>query len=86
MKGTPMVASVNVSQSPFSGKSPIGKSGVVTIHGYGVSVRVQSGHLEIDEGVGPERRTIRLARVGHKLTRLVCISEDGFVTLSALKS
>jgi CRISPR-associated endonuclease Cas1 len=80
-----MTASHNLPQSRISGKSPISKSGVVTIHGYGVRVRVQSGHLEIDEGVGPERRTFRLARVGHNLTRLVCISEDGFVTLSALK-
>jgi hypothetical protein len=36
-------------------------------------------------GVGNERRTIRLARVNHNLRRLVCISDDGFVTLSALK-
>ena len=48
-------------------------------------MRVQSTHLEIEDGVGPARRTIRLARVGHGLKRLVCISEDGFVTLSALK-
>jgi CRISPR-associated endonuclease Cas1 len=46
---------------------------------------MQSGHLEIEDGVGPERRKIRLARVGHGLKRLVCISEDGFTTLSALK-
>ncbi|MGB8834413.1 MAG: CRISPR-associated endonuclease Cas1, partial [Candidatus Sulfotelmatobacter sp.] len=46
---------------------------------------MQSGHLEIEDGIGPERRTIRLARVGHDLKRLVCISEDGFATLGALK-
>jgi CRISPR-associated endonuclease Cas1 len=46
---------------------------------------MQSGHLEIEDGIGPERRTIRLARVGHGLNRLVCISEDGFATLAALK-
>ncbi|HEY6302609.1 MAG TPA: CRISPR-associated endonuclease Cas1, partial [Terriglobales bacterium] len=46
---------------------------------------MQAGHLEIEDGVGPERRTIRLARVGHNLKRLVCISEDGFATLAALK-
>jgi hypothetical protein len=59
--------------------------GVLTIHGFGVRVRMQSGHLEIEDGVGNERRTIRLARVNHNLRRLVCISDDGFVTLSALK-
>jgi CRISPR-associated endonuclease Cas1 len=46
---------------------------------------MQSGHLEIEDGIGPERRKIRLARVGHGLKRLVCISEDGFTTLAALK-
>ena len=80
-----MAASHNLSQSPNSGKSPIGKSGVLTVYGFGVRVRMQSGHLEIEDGVGMERRKIRLARVGHGLKRLVCISEDGFTTLSALK-
>jgi CRISPR-associated endonuclease Cas1 len=28
---------------------------------------------------------VRLARVGHRLRRLVCVSEDGFVTLSAMR-
>jgi CRISPR/Cas system-associated endonuclease Cas1 len=58
---------------------------VLAIHGFGVRVRMQSGHLEIEDGVGNERRTIRLARVNHNLRRLVCISDDDFVTLSALK-
>ena len=79
-----MAASLNVPQSLISRKSAISKSGVLTIHGFGVRVRMQSGHLEIEDGVGMDRRKIRLARVGHGLRRLVCISEDGFVTLSAL--
>lgn len=80
-----MAASVNVSQSTFSSKSPIHKSGVLTLHGFGLRIRMRSGHLEIEDGIGPDRRKIRLARVGHGLKRLVCISEDGFTTLSALK-
>jgi CRISPR-associated endonuclease Cas1 len=80
-----MAALHNLPQPPNSGKSPISKSGVLTIHGFGVRVRMQSGHLEIEDGVGMERRKIRLARVGHRLQRLVCISEDGFTTLGALK-
>jgi CRISPR-associated endonuclease Cas1 len=80
-----MTASHNVLQFANSSKSPINESGVLTLHGFGVRVRVQSGHLEVDYGVGLARRTVRLARVGHNLKRLVCISEDGFVTLSALK-
>jgi CRISPR-associated endonuclease Cas1 len=63
----------------------LSKTGVLAITGYGLKVLVQSGHLCTDDGFGPERRIIRLPRVGHGLKRLVCISEDGFITLSALK-
>jgi len=80
-----MATNIQLRQQQNSGKSPISKSGVLTISGFGVRVRMQYGHLEIEDGVGPDRRTLRLARVGHRLKRLVCISEDGFVTLSALK-
>jgi hypothetical protein len=80
-----MAASHNLPQVPNSGKSPISKRGVLTIHGFGVGVRIQSGHLEIEYGVGRNRYALRLPRVGHGLKRLVCLSEDGFVTLSALK-
>jgi len=80
-----MAATHNLPQLPNSSKSPISKSGVLTIHGFGVRVRMQSGHLEIEDGVASERRTLRLPRVNHRLKRLVCISKDGFTTLSALK-
>jgi len=80
-----MAAWQNLSQLSSSSKSSISKGGVLTIHGFGVRVRMQSGHLEIEDGIGEERRRIRLARVGHGLRRLVCISEDGFFTLDALK-
>src|SRR5207247_5414479 len=63
----------------------ISKLGVLTLYGYGIRVRMQDGHLEIEDGIGPERYKFRLPRVNHQLKRLVCISEDGFITLSALK-
>jgi CRISPR-associated endonuclease Cas1 len=75
----------NLPQFSPSSKSPISKAGVLTIHGFGVRVRMQSGHLEIEDGIGEDRRRFRLPRVGHGLRRLVCISEDGFFTLDALK-
>jgi CRISPR-associated endonuclease Cas1 len=80
-----MAASIFLQQSFTSRKSPISKSGVLTIHGFGVRVRVQSGHLEVEDGVGMDRRKIRLARVGHGLRRLVCVSDDGTISLSALR-
>jgi CRISPR-associated endonuclease Cas1 len=79
------MASYNLSQHDLSHKSTVSKSGVLTIHGFGVHVRMQSGHLEIEDGVGTDRRKIRLARVGHGLRRLVCISDDGTFSLSALR-
>ena len=80
-----MAASSTLSQQNVSRKSLVNRTGVLTLTGFGIKVRMQSGHLEIEDGIGPERRKIRLARVGHGLKRLVCISEDGFTTLSALK-
>ncbi len=80
-----MPASGTLPQQNVHRKFAIGKSGVLTLTGFGIKVRMQSGHLEIEDGTGPERRKIRLARIGHGLKRLVCISEDGFATLGALK-
>jgi len=80
-----MTASHNVPQVPLVRKSPINTSGVLTLSGFGVRVRMQNGHLEIEDGVGSQRRKIMLARVGHGLKRLVLVGSDGFVSLAALR-
>src|SRR5271157_633969 len=80
-----MAASGTLPQQSFSRKSPIGKNGVLTLSGFGIKVRMQSGHLEIEDGIGPERRKIRLARVSHGLKRLIIIGSDGLVSLAALR-
>jgi CRISPR-associated endonuclease Cas1 len=80
-----MTASSTLPQHNVSRKSPIGKTSVLTLSGFGIKVRMQRGHLEIEDGVGMERRTIRLPRVGHGLKRLIVIGSDGFVSLSALE-
>jgi CRISPR-associated endonuclease Cas1 len=59
--------------------------GVVTLYGYGIQVRVDRGHLLLEDGIGPDRRQIRLPRVGHGLRRLVVIGSDGMVSLAALR-
>jgi CRISPR-associated endonuclease Cas1 len=79
-----MAASQKLSQSCYSSKFSLNRSGVLTLHGFGIRVRMQSGHLEIEDGIGIERRKIRLARIGHGLKRLVLIGSDGFITLEAL--
>ena len=80
-----MAATQTVPQLPSSRKSPIGKSGVLTLSGFGIRVRVQNGHLEIEDGVGLERRKLKLPRVGHGLQRLVVIGSDGMISLAALR-
>src|SRR5438552_795634 len=80
---TPVAASHTLSHS--TAIPQISKHGVLTLSGYGIRVTMQAGHLQIEDGIGPERRKSRLPRVNHRLARLVCISEDGFVTLSALR-
>jgi len=80
-----MAASGTLPQAVCSRKSAIGKSGVLALSGFGIKVRMQCGHLEIEDGIGPDRRRIRLARVGHGLKRLVIIGSDGFISLAALQ-
>jgi CRISPR-associated protein Cas1 len=71
---------------PHSFATPqISKSGVLTLYGFGIRIAMQAGHLQVEFGVGHERRALRLPRVNHRLKRLVCIGDDGFVSLAALR-
>src|SRR5215470_14575594 len=63
----------------------ISKLGVLTLYGYGIRVTMQAGHLQIEDGIAEDRYKFRLPRVNHGLKRLVCVGDDGFITLSALK-
>ena len=80
-----MAATENVRQVTSSDNSLIPKHGVLTLFGYGIQVRVDRGHLVVEDGIGEDRRKIRLARVGHGLKRLVCIGADGVISLAALQ-
>jgi CRISPR-associated endonuclease Cas1 len=61
------------------------RHGVVTLHGYRISVRVERGHLILEDGIGPVRRYGRFPRVNHSLRRLIVIGSDGAVSFSALR-
>ena len=61
------------------------RRGVVTLFGYGISVRVDRGHLILEDGIGETRRYARFARVRHGLKRLVVIGAEGIVSLAALR-
>jgi CRISPR-associated endonuclease Cas1 len=63
----------------------IPRNAVATLFGYGIVVRVDRGHLILQDGIGKDRREARLPRVGHGLRRLVVVGNDGSVSLAALR-
>jgi CRISPR-associated protein Cas1 len=63
----------------------IPRNGVVTLYGYGIGMKVERGHLLLDDGIGNERRRGRFARVNHGIRRVVVIGADGNVSLAALR-
>src|SRR5580700_9570925 len=70
---------------PQSQASMVPRHGSLTLSGYGIRVRVDRGHLLLEDGIGADRRHSRLPRVGHGLNRLVVIGSDGVVSLAALR-
>jgi CRISPR-associated endonuclease Cas1 len=84
-----MAATENVRQLPQSHNSGaeliVPRHGVVTLFGYGIQVRVDRGHLLLEDGIGAHRRYARLPRVRHGVKRLVVIGSDGMVSLAALR-
>jgi CRISPR-associated endonuclease Cas1 len=79
-----MAAKKTVYQSAQSLNS-VPRHGVLTLVGYDIQVRVDRGHLVIEDGIGAERSHYRLPRVGNGLKRLVVVGSDGFVSLAALR-
>ena len=59
--------------------------GVVVLVGYGIQVRVEKGHLILEDGIGDDRRAGRFPRVHHNLRRVVVIGGDGMVSFGALQ-
>ncbi len=80
-----MAATKTVYQLRQSHNSLIPRHGIATLFGYGIQVRVDRGHLLVEDGIGSDRRQARLPRVGHSLKRLVVIGSDGMVSLAALR-
>jgi CRISPR-associated endonuclease Cas1 len=80
-----MAATKTVPQLAQSHNSLAPRHGVVTLYGYGIQVRVERGHLVIEDGIGPDRHRARFPRVGHGLRRLVVVGPDGMVSLAALR-
>jgi CRISPR-associated endonuclease Cas1 len=58
---------------------------VCVAQGFGIRIRVERGHLIVDDGLGRDRRTRRYARATHGLSRLVVVGTQGYVTLEAME-
>jgi CRISPR-associated endonuclease Cas1 len=78
------ISADNFERKPIFQNQPF-RAGVVTLFGYGISVRVERGHLIVTDGISNERRSWRFPRVGHGLRRLVVIGSDGEISLAALR-
>ncbi|MGH9013161.1 MAG: CRISPR-associated endonuclease Cas1 [Acidimicrobiia bacterium] len=61
------------------------REGVCVADGYGISVRVERGHLVVADGIAEHRRERRFARATCRLERLVVLGHAGSVTLEALR-
>ena len=57
-----MAATKTVSQLPQSYNSVTPRPTVITLFGYGIQARVDRGHLVVEDGIGADRRKIRLPR------------------------
>jgi CRISPR-associated endonuclease Cas1 len=59
--------------------------GVVVLAGYSIKVRLDRGHLILEDGIGPDRRAGRFPKVHHRLRRIVIVGIEGMVSLAALE-
>jgi CRISPR-associated endonuclease Cas1 len=80
---TSVISTSGVATDPAQEIKP--RHGVLTVFGYGTSVRAERGHLILEDGIGPDRRYARFPRVAHGLKRLVVIGSDGLVSFAALR-
>jgi CRISPR-associated endonuclease Cas1 len=71
----PIISSASIEQ----------RKGVIVLSGYGTRVRVERGHLVVEDGIGSSRYKGRFPRVRHGLERLVVVGSDGVVSFSALR-
>ena len=78
-----LAPALNVPQDGLRRLAPV--RGVVTLFGHGITVRVERGHLIVQDGIGVIRRAARFPRVSHGLRRLVVVGSDGMVSLAAIR-
>jgi CRISPR-associated endonuclease Cas1 len=58
---------------------------VLALSGHGIDIRVNRGHLEIEDGVADKRRRFRVSRAERRLKRVFVHGHSGMVTLDAMR-
>jgi CRISPR-associated endonuclease Cas1 len=58
---------------------------VRVVDGYGVRIRVHHGRLQIDDGIGRQRRSDTYARATCPFRRLLVLGHTGYMTLEAVR-
>lgn len=61
------------------------ENGVLVLSGYGVRVAVRRRHLEVEDGIGRDRRRGRFSRATARLRRLVILGRTGTISLDSLR-
>jgi len=61
------------------------RHGVLTLHGYGLTIKIERGHLHLEDGIADERRTGRFHKTDRTLKRLVILGHTGSITLDAIR-
>lgn len=59
--------------------------GVLVLSGYGLQLRMERGHLLVEDGIGVARRQLRFGRLDRELKRVVIIGHAGVITLDAIR-
>ncbi len=61
------------------------KSGVLVVDGYGVSLSVRKGRLQVSDGIGRDRRAAEFARATCGIRRVVILGGAGYMSLEAVR-
>jgi CRISPR-associated endonuclease Cas1 len=58
---------------------------VRVVDGYGVRVRVHHGRLQVEDGIGRQRRSVTYARATCPFRRLLILGHTGYISLEAIR-
>src|SRR5271170_6492083 len=57
---------------------------VIIAHGYGIKIGIWNGQLQIEDGIGRQRRTRKIPKADRKLQRIIITGKDGYMSLAGL--